>query len=192
MLFRSVSSLTASITNTLLTGPGPELPLFVDNGANFGAFTDSLDIKTQRVGFASRIAINPLLESDPAKLVVYQTPPNPDADPTRPTALLNNLNNKTFLPSVSSGIGNGQNPLSIGTSLTQMIQTQALQSSEKSSLKQGQKIVLSAVETKFLSVSGVSTDQELANLTQLQSAYAANARVLSAARDMLSTLLGAV
>ena len=45
-------------------------------------------------------------------------------------------------------------------------------------------------ETKFLSVSGVTTDQELANLTQLQSAYAANARVLEAARDMLSTLFG--
>jgi flagellar hook-associated protein 1 FlgK len=57
-------------------------------------------------------------------------------------------------------------------------------------LKDGQKIVLTSVETKFLSVSGVTTDQELANLTQLQSAYAANARVLAAARDMLSTLFG--
>lgn len=186
----SVSSLTASITNTLLTGPGPELPLFVDNGANFGAFTDSLDVKTQRVGFASRIAINPLLESDPAKLVVYQTPPNPDADPTRPTALLNNLNNKTFLPSLVSGMGSGQSALSVSALLTQTIQTQALQASEKASLKDGQKIVLTAIETKFSSVSGVTTDQELAALTQLQSAYAANARVLAAARDMLSILFG--
>jgi flagellar hook-associated protein 1 FlgK len=67
-----------------------------------------------------------------------------------------------------------------------------LQTSEKTSLKEGQDIVLSAVETKFSSVSGVSTDQELATLTQLQSAYAANARVLAAARDMLSSLLGVV
>lgn len=188
----TISALSASITNTALTGPGPELPIFVDNGANFAPFTNSLDVKTQRIGFASRIVINPALETDPARLVVYQTPPNPDADPTRPTALVDNLNNKTFLPSITSAIGNGQSPLSINATLTQIVQTQALQTSEKTSLKEGQDIVLSAIETKFSSVSGVSTDQELATLTQLQSAYAANARVLSAARDMLSSLLGAV
>ena len=186
----SVSSLSASITNTALTGPGAEVPLFVDSGANNAPFTGSLDVKTQKTGFASRIVINPALETDPSRLVVYQTPANPDADPTRPTALLDNLNNRTFVPSVESGIGNGQNALSISTGLTQIIQTQALQASEKTSLKDGQNIVLTAIETKFLSVSGVTTDQELATLTQLQSAYAANARVLAAARDMLSTLLG--
>ena len=186
----SISSLSASITNTALTGPGAEVPLFVDSGANNAPFTGSLDVKTQKTGFASRIVINPALETDPSRLVVYQTPANPDADPTRPTALLDNLNNRTFVPSVESGIGNGQNALSISTGLTQIIQTQALQASEKTSLKDGQNIVLTAIETKFLSVSGVTTDQELATLTQLQSAYAANARVLAAARDMLSTLLG--
>ena len=186
----SVSSLSASITNTALTGPGAEVPLFADSGANNAPFTGSLDVKTQKTGFASRIVINPALETDPSRLVVYQTPANPDADPTRPTALLDNLNNRTFVPSVESGIGNGQNALSISTGLTQIIQTQALQASEKTSLKDGQNIVLTAIETKFLSVSGVTTDQELATLTQLQSAYAANARVLAAARDMLSTLLG--
>ena len=186
----SISSLSASITNTALTGPGAEVPLFVDSGANNAPFTGSLDVKTQRIGFASRFNINPALESDPAKLVVYQTPPNPDADPTRPTALLDNLNNRTFVPSIASGIGTGQNAVSVSGGLTQIIQTQALQASEKASLKDGQKIVLTAVETKFSSVSGVTTDQELANLTQLQSAYAANARVLAAARDMLSTLFG--
>jgi len=186
----SISSLSASITNTALTGPGAEVPLFVDSAANNAPFTDSLDVKTQRTGFASRFNINPALESDPSRLVVYQTPANPDADPTRPTALLDNLNNRTFVPSIASGIGSGQNGLSVSGGLTQIIQTQALQASEKSSLKDGQKIVLTSVETKFLSVSGVTTDQELANLTQLQSAYAANARVLAAARDMLSTLFG--
>lgn len=186
----SISSLSASITNTVLTGPDEELPIFVDSGSNFTPFTDSLDAMAQRTGFASRFALNPALEADPAKLVVYQTPANPNADPTRPTALLDNLNSRTFMPSLVSGIGSGQSALSISTSLTQIIQNQALQASEKTSLKDGQKIVLTAIETKFSSVSGVTTDQELATLTQLQSAYAANARVLAAARDMLSTLFG--
>jgi len=186
----SISSLSALITNTALTGPGAEVPLFVDSGANNAPFTGSLDVKTQRTGFASRMIINPALESDPAKLVVYQTPPNPDADPTRPTALLNNLNSRTFVPSQLSGIGSGQNGLTINAGLTQLIQNQALQASEKNSLKDGQEIVLTAVETKYSSVSGVTTDQELADLTQLQAAYAANARVLAAARDMLASLFG--
>lgn len=186
----SISSLSALITNTALTGPGAEIPLFVDSGANNAPYTGSLDVKSQKIGFASRMIINPALEADPAKLVVYQTPANPDADPTRPTALLDNLNNRTYVPSIESGIGTGLNAVTVNSGLTQLIQTQALQASEKGSLKDGQKIVLTAIETKFSSVSGVTTDQELANLTQLQSAYAANARVLAAARDMLSTLFG--
>jgi flagellar hook-associated protein 1 FlgK len=37
--------------------------------------------------------------------------------------------------------------------------------------------------------SAVNMDQELARLIQLQSAYSANARVLSTARDMLDALM---
>ncbi|MFM8700353.1 MAG: flagellar hook-associated protein FlgK [Hyphomicrobiales bacterium] len=186
----SVSSLTALITNTGLAGPGGELPLFVDSGANFAPFTDSLDGKTQRIGFASRMLVNPALEADPSKLVVYQTPPNPDSDPTRPTTLINNLNQRKFLMSVGSGVGSSE--LTVQSALTQIVQSQALQASQKSSLQEGQKVVLDTIETKYLSVSGVNTDQELASLTQLQSAYAANARVLAAVREMLSALFGAV
>jgi flagellar hook-associated protein 1 FlgK len=35
----------------------------------------------------------------------------------------------------------------------------------------------------------VNVDQEMANLLQLQNAYAANARVMSTIRDMLAQLL---
>jgi flagellar hook-associated protein 1 FlgK len=38
-------------------------------------------------------------------------------------------------------------------------------------------------------VSGVNVDQEMASLISLQTAYGANARVMTAVRDMIDTLL---
>ena len=37
--------------------------------------------------------------------------------------------------------------------------------------------------------SGVNIDQEMANLISLQTAYGANARVMTAVRDMIDTLM---
>ena len=37
--------------------------------------------------------------------------------------------------------------------------------------------------------SGVNVDQEMANLISLQTAYGANARVMSVVKDMLDTLM---
>jgi len=45
-------------------------------------------------------------------------------------------------------------------------------------------------DTRRASVSGVSTDEELVNLIRFQNAYAAAARVVSAADEMLQTVIG--
>ena len=58
-----------------------------------------------------------------------------------------------------------------------------------SSLKQGQDVVLSSLQQRFDSGSGVNIDQEMSNLLALQNAYAANARVMSTVRDMLTSLM---
>ena len=42
---------------------------------------------------------------------------------------------------------------------------------------------------RFNDAAGVNIDQEMANLLNLQNSYAANARVLSAVKDMIDTLL---
>jgi flagellar hook-associated protein 1 FlgK len=57
------------------------------------------------------------------------------------------------------------------------------------SLSAGQDIVVSALQQKFDATSGVNVDQEMANLISLQTAYAANARVLSTIKDAMDTLL---
>jgi flagellar hook-associated protein 1 len=49
--------------------------------------------------------------------------------------------------------------------------------------------VVNALRQRMSETSGVNIDQEMTNLLQLQSAYSANARVLSTVRDMLDTLM---
>jgi len=49
-----------------------------------------------------------------------------------------------------------------------------------------------SLQAKLSAGSGVSVDQELATMVRLQSAYAANAKVLGAADSMLQTILGIV
>ena len=61
--------------------------------------------------------------------------------------------------------------------------------SNANSLKQGQDVVLSALQQRFNDGSSVNIDQEMANLLTLQNAYAANARVLSSVKEMFDTLL---
>lgn len=46
------------------------------------------------------------------------------------------------------------------------------------------------VNAEFQSISGVNTDEELANLMKFQSAYGANAKVITTIGQMLDTLLG--
>ena len=53
----------------------------------------------------------------------------------------------------------------------------------------GQKVVLSSIEGRFAETSGVNVDEELANLVQLQTAYARQCPLIAAARDMMDMLL---
>ena len=52
-----------------------------------------------------------------------------------------------------------------------------------------QQVVVSTLQTKFNSESAVNIDEEMASLLQLQTAYGANARVLSTIKDMINQLL---
>ena len=48
------------------------------------------------------------------------------------------------------------------------------------------------LQTKLSSESGVNVDDEVAQLSVLQNAYAANARVLQTSQDMFTTLFNAI
>ena len=48
---------------------------------------------------------------------------------------------------------------------------------------------MQSLQQRFNDNAGVNVDQEMAHLLNLQNAYAANARVLSAVREMLDALM---
>src|SRR5699024_2551338 len=52
-----------------------------------------------------------------------------------------------------------------------------------------QELLVGQLELRRESVSGVNIDEEIVNVIQFQSAYAANARVISTLTEMLDTLI---
>jgi flagellar hook-associated protein 1 FlgK len=186
----NVDAVSATVTTTSVANGVTELPFFLDANAPYtGAFHE---FETQTVGFAGRIAVNASLLADPSKLVVYQLSPlTPSGDQTRPKFLYDKLSSGLLTFSPDSGIGSAASPFN-GTLqgfMRQVISQQGEQAEAAANLKQGQDVVFNTLQQRFNDASGVNIDQEMANLLNLQNAYAANARVLSTIKDMIETLL---
>lgn len=188
-----VNKLSARATVTALTDQGTALPFFVDGNAGSQIYTGSFDTGSQKRGFSTGIRVNPALLSDPSRLVVYQTAPTTTStgDPTRPSFLRDQIQSweTDFTPAISL---TGSTAVYHGTSgqfLDRVIATQSQAASNAKSLADGQQVVLSTLRERAADVSGVNTDQELSDLVEVQNIYAANARIVSAVRDMFDALL---
>jgi flagellar hook-associated protein 1 len=186
-----VTGLSAGITNTALTGNGPELALFQDGGTN-GAYTASFENGDQRLGFAQRIRINPAVSGDPSKLVVYNlTPATPAGDSTRPSLIYDRLTKASRTFSTDAGIGGTALGFKsdVATFVRAIVNDQGTKSAQASQLNQGQQVVVNALKQKFTDKAGVSIDQELADLVKMQNAYSANARIITVVKELLDVLL---
>jgi flagellar hook-associated protein 1 FlgK len=185
-----VNAVSAIKTATTFTGGTSNLPFFLDASTPYsGAIRSAGD---QVVGLAGRIAVNANLLADPSKLVAYQTSPaTASGDPTRPNFIYDQLNSATIAFSPQSGIGSDAAPFSgsIESFLRQVISQQAQAAEAANNLKQGQDVVFNSLQQRFNDGAGVNIDEEMASLLSLQNSYAANARVLSAVKDMIDTLL---
>jgi len=188
---RDVVGLTARPTQTSLTGGTGELPFFVD-GRNNAAYTGSYEGGAQSVGFASRIAVNPDLIADRSRLVVYNTSPaTPQGDTTRPNFLYERLTSSQRSFTNSTGF-DGSTATSTGTvsSLVQRVVAGQGQASEQAKrLDEGQQVAFASVQSRFLEDTKVNVDEEMSTLIELQSAYAANARVISTVKELLDVLM---
>jgi flagellar hook-associated protein 1 len=183
-----VNSVSTTATMTSTTAGSAEFPLFTDGASPYAGAITALG--SQMVGLAGRIAVNPVVAADPSTLVLYQAG-TPAGDSTRPDFIYQRLTaaSQTF-PS-GTGIGTVSAPFigSLPVYLRQVLSQQGEAATAANNLKQGQDVVLNALERRFNDTSGVNIDQEMANLLTLQNSYGANARVLSAVKDMFDTLI---
>jgi flagellar hook-associated protein 1 FlgK len=188
---RDVVGLTARPTQTSLTGGTGELPFFVD-GRNNAAYTGSYEGGAQSAGFASRITVNPDLIADRSRLVVFNTSPaTPQGDTTRPKFLYDRLTASQRSFTNSTGF-DGSTATSTGTvsSLVQRVVAGQGQASEQAKrLDEGQQVAFASVQSRFLEDTKVNVDEEMSTLIELQSAYAANARVISTVKELLDVLM---
>jgi flagellar hook-associated protein 1 len=176
-----------STTSSLLGGSG-EVPLFTDgNGLYTGAITAA---GQQSVGLAARIRVNSQLVGDPAKLVQYNAT-TPSGDTTRPDFLYQQLTAGKSLYSPSTGFGTSTLPFqaTLSNFSQQIASAQGQAADTAKQIADGQDVVLSTLQQKFNSESGVNIDEEMAHLLSLQNAYAANARVMSTVKQMFDALL---
>ena len=188
----TVGTASATTTTSSLTSGNPQLPLFTDGNALYtGAITPS---GSQLTGYAGRITVNPALLNNAADLSVYSTSPATAAgDTTRSDYLFSQLTNATFGFSPKTGLGSAASPFTgtITSYLQQFISQQGNAATQATQLQQGQDVVVSTLQQKFNSTSGVNIDTEMSNLIQLQNAYAANAHVMSVVQSMMNSLLQA-
>ncbi|MHC2108693.1 flagellar hook-associated protein FlgK [Methylobacterium sp. WL64] len=193
-----VSAATAGITlptspNDLTSGY-PQLALFTDVSAapppTPRLFTGSFDSGAQLTGFAQRISINPALSGNTAALTASSAT-DPSASGGRAQAIFTALTSAQQTFSSSSGIGGVSAPYraSVVGFAQDVIASQGAASANAAAMDDTQQTALSTAQGRFSAGAGVNIDQEMSNLIALQTAYGANARVLTAARDMLNQLL---
>ena len=184
----TLTSASTTTTQTSFATGNSQLPLFTDGSA---AYTGSFRITgVQSQGFASRITLNGALVADPSKLVSYQAGTQA-GDATRPNFVLAQLTSSSLTFNPNSGIGTVSAPYSgsLGGFMRKVAEFQGDATNTAKTLKEGQDIVLSSLQQRFSENSSVNIDTEMTNLLDLQNAYAANARVMSAIKQMLDTLM---
>lgn len=183
-----ITSLVARSTATGTQGEGLGLSLFIDSSGS--AFTDSLDGATQKLGFAARITLNPVVVGDNTLLVKFTTD-IPLGESARPDYLAQRLATLSFQASEASGFAQGDFVPS-GTVRQFVEQMLNHQGNAIAAAKEGHAAQTNAMESLALRAEqdyGVNIDEEMARLIELQNAYAANARVVSIARELIEMLM---
>lgn len=183
----TVTGGSSKITATVLSDEGVALPLFVDAGD--AIYSGSFDGGDQRTGFAGRIAVNAAVVDDPALLTAYSSTAAA-SDSARADFLVDALKtDRSFR--TDAGLGGTSSGYSgtIGEFAQDIVAYQASASATATRVSESQSAVVSALQDRYAAKSGVDVDSELTNLITLQTAYSANARVMTAVKEMIDMLL---
>lgn len=142
-------------------------------------------------GLASRIALSSSLVRDPATLVRGSDLSLASGETRRIDALARALaeTQRTFGAQARVNGAAAPSTSSVPEFARRIVETQAAYSASAARIAEGQDIALASIEARFAEDAAVNIDEEMANLVQLQTAYGANARVMTAAREMLDMLM---
>jgi flagellar hook-associated protein 1 FlgK len=185
---RDVTGLTTRASATGTQQGELAMALFVDQGNS--AFTDNLDTDPPQIqGFASRISVNPAVVSDNRLLVQFDID-HTLGDAARPEYILDQLESMTFVSGTSPAANEGRHQLNgtVEQLIEQMLNYQGTTIGSALTARDNRQLTLDTITTQMESEYGVNMDEEMARLTELQSAYAANARVVSVVKELLDTL----
>ncbi|GAN53797.1 flagellar hook-associated protein FlgK [Tanticharoenia sakaeratensis] len=152
------------------------------------------------VGLSQQITVNPSYVSDPSSLVGGTSGTTTAVQNVLSYAFGSTLADNSTQPdapttglgvtgTLSTGYSGNTDILSLATALTA---NQAATANTASSGLTTAQTAQSSLSSKVASATGVSVDNEMANVVTLQNAYAANAKVVSAVQTMFTDLLNAV
>lgn len=191
------------------------LTLFTDSSGNVPSSSGS-PVQSGYVGYAATIQVNPAVTADPSlvrdgtnAVAAIEFTPNPSTGPAGFTTLIQNVLNYTFGSTTQSGSQPALNTTGLGPDgnltapftgsdstlaafATNLVSAQAQQSATTTNNLTTEQAMRTSLNSQISSVSGVNMDTEMSQMLTLQSAYAANARVLAAVQSMFTALMSAV
>lgn len=149
-----------------------------------------------------KLTVNDLLDKDSSLIIAGANPDgnSPEGDGSRALAL-SNLRNTKIVFSHNKIFEEGDlnpdltliddpNGNTIGGYYNQIITDVGISKEHADNTVANQDILLGQLELRRESTSGVNIDEEVTNLIKFNSAYSANARVISTLTQMLDTLIG--
>lgn len=160
-----------------------DLELFQDGATTFNT--------ANTTGYAGRIAVNAAVKSDPWRTrdgTVVATQSTNTGDTTIPLNIIDMFESLQTFPGATG----------LGTSFTlegyaaAFITFQGTQRANKGDMLKNEMVLTEALQTRLTNDSGVNVDRELALMVELQNAYAANARIIQAVKEMMDELMRAV
>lgn len=180
------------------------LELFTDGSNTIAAAAAAPPVQADYLGLANRIQVNPAVSADPS--LVQQGTGGASlsaSDQSVITAVLDQAfgtqASSTASAPASSGLGLSgtlstpfSSPQTLASFSSDVVSAQTGASATTQTDLDTAKTIQQNLNTKTASVSGVSVDEEMSTMINLQNSYAANARMITTIKDMWTQTLNMV